>query len=218
MYIRTSQQPRLKLGIGGYECNWGLHICGLYETEQERDEILLGYLNQGALDGDLQLFSFCEQSEHEFKEKYRARFPDCVGHPADSDLFRFLPAKSLYYPDGEFSPWAMEDGLETFFVESQSKGDRNIRATAEMMWALQKIPGVEHLMAYESRLNYFIPGKPWISICLYDITKCSGAMVMQVLRTHPYAISGGVITQNPYYQNPDEWLAANAPRFLTRNT
>jgi hypothetical protein len=84
-----------------------------------------------------------------------------------------------------------------------------------MVWALEAIPGVEHLMAYESRLNYFIPGKPWISICMYNLTKFSGSTIMGVLRTHPYAINGGVITENPYYQNPDEWLARNAPQFLS---
>ncbi|MFP4053584.1 MAG: hypothetical protein ACLFV7_06955 [Phycisphaerae bacterium] len=35
-------------------------------------------------------------------------------------------------------------------------------------------------MAYESRSNYFIPGKPWISICLYNVTRFSGADIMNV--------------------------------------
>jgi hypothetical protein len=83
-----------------------------------------------------------------------------------------------------------------------------------MVWALDAIPGIEHLMVYESRLNYFIPGKPWISVCMYNVTKFSGSVILNVLRTHPFTISGGVITQNPYYQNPDEWLKQNAPEFL----
>ena len=37
MHIQTSDQEALSLGIGGYSCNWGPHICGLYETEKERD-------------------------------------------------------------------------------------------------------------------------------------------------------------------------------------
>ncbi len=56
----------------------------------------------------------------------------------------------------------MDADLEAFYTRSQERGPRDIRATAEMVWALEAIPGVEHLMAYESRLNYyyFIPGKP----------------------------------------------------------
>ncbi len=86
-----------------------------------------------------------------------------------------------------------------------------------MVWALEVIRGIEHLMAYESRLNFFISGKPWISICLYNVNKFSGSIIMNVLRTHPYTISGGVITENPYYQDPDKWLAKNAPQFLSQH-
>lgn len=216
MFIKTSDQPALSLGFGDYRCNWGVHICGLYETVAERDEIVFGYLKQGDADGDLQLYCPVEQTEAEFKHKYAAFYPELAGHVDNAERFRISSARDLYYPDGVFSPWAMDDGLEAFYRESQASGPRNVRATAEMVWALEAIPGVEHLMAYESRLNYFIPGKPWISICLYNVAKFSGDVVMGVLRTHPYTISGGIITENPFYQDPDIWLAANAPQFLER--
>jgi hypothetical protein len=217
MHIKTSNQSSLELGFGKYTCNWGAHLCGLYETEIERDEIIFGFLHQGDEDGDLQLYCPSEQSETDFKQKYAALYHDCAHHPDDPSCFQIYSAKDLYYPEGEFSPWAMDEGLQSFFSESQKGGTSNIRATAEMAWALEAIPGIEHLMVYESRLNYFIPGKPWISICLYNVNKFSGSIIMNVLRTHPYTISGGVITENPYYQNPDKWLAKNAPQFLSQH-
>lgn len=217
MYIKTSDQPVLELGFGGYTCNWGLHIAGLYETDEERDRIVMGYLHQGDVDGDLQLYCPVERTPESFVATYGERYPECRHHVDDVCVFQLLSARDLYYPDGVFSPWAMDDGLDAFYKDSQKDGERNVRATAEMIWALEAIPGVEHLMAYESRLNYFIPGKPWISICLYNLTKFSGAVIMNVLRTHPFTISGGVITENPYYQDPDMWLEANAPEFLSRS-
>ena len=215
MHIKTSDQALFELGIGGYTCNWGVHFCGLYETEQERDEIIMGYLYQGDLAGDPQLYCPTERRAEDFKQMYATLHPECANHPENPKCFQLYSAKSLYYPDGTFSPWAMDEGLNAFYRESQKEGKCNIRATAEMVWALEAIPGVEHLMAYESRLNYFIPGKPWISICLYNLNKFSGATIMDVLRTHPYTISGGVITENPYYQDPDEWLSKYAPQFLS---
>lgn len=214
MHIKTSDQEKLNLGVGDYSCNWGVHICGLYETEAERDEIILGYLGEGDLSGDLQLYCPVEQTEDIFKEKYYKKYPQCHGHVDDHEHFRIDNAKNFYYPDGTFSPVHMDKSLNEFYVESQKNGRRNVRTTAEMVWALEAIPGVEHLMAYESRLNYFIPNKPWISICMYNVNKFSGATIMNVLKTHPYAISGGIITQNPYYIDPDTWLAENAPQFL----
>jgi hypothetical protein len=215
MHIKTSNQEKLDMGFGGYTCNWGLHICGLYETETERDEIIFGFLHQGAVENDKQLYCPVEQTKEDFIGKYGILYPDCSHHPHDPELFSINSAKELYYPSGTFSPVSMDKGLNNFYEQSQKNGRRNIRATAEMVWALEAIPGVEHLMVYESRLNYFIPEKPWISVCMYNVTKFSGKTIMNVLRTHPYTISGGVITQNPYYKDPDEWLKENAPEFLT---
>ena len=217
MYIQTSDLPKLDLGFGGYSCNWGIHMAGLYQTAQERDDIVLGFLEAGAHAKDLQLYCPTERTREDFVERYSGRCTHCPEHVRDPDLFQFYSARELYYPDGEFSPWAMDDGLNGFYEKSQSHGPRNIRATAEMVWALEAVPGAEHLMAYESRLNYFIPGKPWISICLYNVTKFDGKTIMQVLQTHPYTISRGVVTENPYYLDPDQWLADNAPQFLRRD-
>lgn len=215
MHITTSQQAMLELGFGDYTCNWGVHICGLYENEAERDAIILGFLSRGDIAGDLQLYCPVERSADDFRTTYARHYPELASHLDHPDCFQLYSARALYYPNGTFSPWDMDDGLNTFYAASQQRGPRNVRATAEMVWALEAVPGVEHLMVYEARLNYFIPGKPWISICLYNLNKFSGAMIMKVLQTHPYTISGGVITENPYYQTPDEWLGQYAPQFAS---
>lgn len=191
MYIKTSKQEELKLGIGYYTCNWSINICSLYENDEEHDEIILGFLGEENISGDLQLYCPAEQIKETFTKKFNKA-----------------------YPNGGVLPFEMDKGLDQFYFGSQKDGHRNVRVTAEMAWALEAIPGIEHLMVYESSLNYFIPCKPWTSISLYNINKFSGATIKDVLRTHPYAISGGIIKQNPYYVNPDKWLAENAPQFL----
>lgn len=214
MHIQTTDQEELNLGFGDYTCNWGTHFAGLYETEEEKDRIIFGFLSQGDLDGDLQLYCPDEVPEEKFKADFSKQCPHCAKHLEDDSKFQFIGTKEFYYPEGKFSPWEMDNNLNSFYEDSQKNGRINIRASAEMTWAMEAVTGIEHLMAYESRLNYFIPGKPWISICLYNITKFSGAVIMDVLRTHPFTINGGVITKNPYFQNPDDFLKENAPEFL----
>ena len=217
MHIETSDQEKLTLGYGNYTCNWGVHFCGLYETESERDDIILGFLHQGDSDGDLQLYCPSERSREDFIAQYATLCDDCAATVQDPDRFRLHSTEALYYPDGVFSPLKMDEGLNAFFKASQVDGPRNIRATAEMTWALRAIPGVEYLMVYESRLNYFIARKPWISVCMYNVKKFSGATIMQVLRTHPYVISKGCITENPFYEDPQIWLKNNYIEFLEAN-
>ncbi|HEY3280641.1 MAG TPA: MEDS domain-containing protein [Armatimonadota bacterium] len=218
MYMHTGDQPMLELGFRDHSCNWGTHICGLFETPEERDEILVGFLHAGDEAGDLQLCCTTERTPEQFHQDYSRAYPCCAGRSRDGGSFTLASPEELYYPNGSFSPWEMTQGLESFFARSQAQGPRNVRATADMSWSLRAIPGIESLMIYESRLNYFIPGKPWVSICLYDLKRFSGATIMGVLRTHPYTISGGVITTNPYYQSPDEWLSQNAPEYLRSMT
>jgi hypothetical protein len=215
MHIRTSDQEKLHLGIGDYSCNWGTHICCLYETEAERDQLLLGYLNRGDRDGNLQFYCPSEQTHEEFEQKYAHFCPQCASHYRNPDHFSLITPQSFYYPSGTFSPWEMEKTITAYVSGIQARGRRYVRAIAEMAWALQAIPGVDLLMAYESRLNYLIPGSPVISLCAYNIHKFSGALIMQVLRTHPYTLTGGIITQNPYYLHPDVWLAKYAPEYLS---
>ena len=216
MHIQTSNQEVFSIGFGDYTCNWGLHMCGLYETQEERDKIIFGLFRQGFLDGDMNLYCPVERTSDDFKQKFGDFCPECASKVSDSNQMVLFSARSLYYPSGTFSPEAMDVGLNQYFTNSQKNGPRNVRATAEMVWALGKIPGAEMLMVYESRLNYFIPGKPWVSICLYNLNRFSGAAIMNVLQTHPFSVSQGMISQNPYYVDPEKWLTDNAPQYLNR--
>jgi len=214
MHIHTSDQEKLSLGIGKYSCNWGTHICGLYETEKERDEIIFGYLEAGFLANDRNLFIHSEKSPDEFYRKFGLFCPGCAAHVNNSELFDIKQAKDLYYPEGTFDPWHMNNVVNGYYTYTQEMGPTNVRAIADMLWAKESIPGVEYLFAYESRLNYFVAGKTLVSICLYNVTKFTGDIIIKVLQTHPFTLNGGIITQNPYYIHPDKWLAEHAPQFL----
>jgi len=216
-HIHTSDQEVLNLGVGNCSCNWGTHICGLYETEEERDDIIFGILAAGIGARDREFYVPNERSREDFIEKFSLLGEAQAEYVRNPDGLSVVDARSLYYPDGTFSPKAMDKGLQAVFDASQANGKRFIRSGAEMTWALEAIPGIETLMVYESRLNYMIPGKPWVTICMYNVTKFSGSIIMDVLRNHPFTISNKVVLQNPYYQPPEVWLAKNAPEFLKRH-
>ncbi|MDC7234028.1 MAG: MEDS domain-containing protein [Spirochaetales bacterium] len=214
MHIQTSEMNKMILGIGNYSCNWGTHICGLYETEEERDEIISGYLCQGLADEDMEIYIHSEQTEDHFWNILHTNCPHCQESSSNPGSLDVKEASELYYPTGVFDPWLMDEAINGYFDYTQANGPRNLRAVAEMAWALQTISGVEHLFAYESRLNYFVKDKTVVSLCLYNTSRISGEMLMNVLRTHPYSINGGVVTVNPFYMEPDIWLSENAPQFL----
>lgn len=213
MHLNTSSLPRLDMGFCGCTCNWGTHFCGLYESKAERDDIMVGFLAQGLREKEL-LVCCPDEGHHDHVLGHLIkRCPEEA--PPDDESLRLLSAQELYYPKGHFSPVDMIRAHDGIWAENQAKGLRNVRGTAEMGWALEKIPGVEHLMVYESMLNHFIWGKQWISICLYDVNRFPGSTVMKVLQVHPFVITGGGIYENPFFIQPEAWLKKYAPKFLS---
>jgi hypothetical protein len=43
-------------------------------------------------------------------------------------------------------------------------------------------------------------------VCAYDLTKFRGDVVVDVMRTHPMIIVGGILQENPFFTPPEEFL------------
>jgi hypothetical protein len=43
-------------------------------------------------------------------------------------------------------------------------------------------------------------------ICTYDLARFGGNIVVDIMRTHPMIIIGGVVQENPFFVPPDEFL------------
>lgn len=213
-YVLNRNFNKASLGFGDYSCSWGSHICGLYETDEERDRILFGFFNEGMKSKDKLLYCPTERSKDDFKKKFSSNFPEYSDFLSNEERINYFSARDIYFPDGVFDPIKMESRLNSLYCDCQKVGHTNIRASAEMAWALEVAPNIEDLMAYEARLNMFIPDKSWISLCLYNVNKFSGNTIIQVLKTHPLVINQGVVVENPFYQDPIDWLKENNPRYL----
>ena len=80
------------------------------------------------------------------------------------------------------------------------------RLLAHMEWALLDKQGVEDLVEYETRLNYVLAKYDDPVICTYDLSKFSASVVIDIMRTHPVVIIGGLLQENPFFVPPDQFL------------
>jgi hypothetical protein len=55
-------------------------------------------------------------------------------------------------------------------------------------------------------------------VCVYDLRKFNGDVVVDVMRTHPTVILGGILQRNPYYVPPIEFLKELRERRRTEQT
>ncbi len=92
------------------------------------------------------------------------------------------------------------------------------RLVGHMEWALEDWPGVDELLTYEACLNNMSPiYKKNPLICVYDLAKFGGDIVVDILRTHPMVIIGGILQENPFFVPPDQFLIDLRERRALRN-
>jgi hypothetical protein len=75
-----------------------------------------------------------------------------------------------------------------------------------MEWALEDFPGVHDILEYETRLNYLLPQYHDPVVCTYDLSRFDAGVVIDIMRTHPMVIVGGILQENPFFVPPDEML------------
>jgi len=77
-------------------------------------------------------------------------------------------------------------------------------------WSLRDVvPDRNELFALESEMNRYLPLFPQVIVCLYDLERFGGGIVVDLLKTHSRVLVGGAIVENPYCMTPDEILAAS---------
>ena len=181
----------------------GSHVCAFYRGDADRDRLLSGYLSAGLTAGDK---CICVVDSARTAERLGA-LPGACGPPAPvgGQLDIHLP-ESTYLAGGEFTT----SHMLTFWTEGMLKagleGYSFCRLAGEMTWSLRDAPGVGQLIKYESELNRVTSSYPVVVLCLYDLDLFSGEVVVNVVKTHPQVLVQGILVENPYYIEPDEFL------------
>ena len=80
------------------------------------------------------------------------------------------------------------------------------RICCRMDWAVEDRSHVDNVIEFESRVNDVWRRHDDAVICTYHLGQFGGDAVIDIMRTHPMVIIGGILQQNPFYVPPDEFL------------
>ena len=75
-----------------------------------------------------------------------------------------------------------------------------------MGWAADRADVAEHLIEFEARANFIHAHHEHVVICSYEATKFDGSFIIDILRTHPMVLIGGMLQENPFFVPPSEFL------------
>jgi hypothetical protein len=72
--------------------------------------------------------------------------------------------------------------------------------------AVEDWSGANEWVEYEMRLNEVLPNYLDPVICTHDANLLNANLAIDILRTHPVAIIGGVLIQNSFFSSRKEFL------------
>lgn len=189
-----------KLDLGDLSLGAGDHVCAFYRGGEERDALLMPYLNEGLMAGDKCIYV----SDSRPPASLRADLH------ADDARLDVLSSEEGYLAGGSFSATRMVQSLhERVSAILRDETFTFVRLAGDMSWAVRDVPGVEQLLTYETELKGFYDRYPAVGICLYDLERFRGDVIVDVLKTHPKVLIGRMLFENPYYVDPGDLLAGS---------
>jgi hypothetical protein len=201
-----STVPLIPLGFAPDRLPAGSHICQIFSTDEERDELLVAFVAAG-LENSERCACFTDHVPSAGPgvwEKAHGR-PLAVDDPGAALLLR--GTTEAYFAAGRFDPERMLAAVQQFHASSVDGGYRAARVIGEMSKEVENVPGGSRLLEYEARVSLLLREHPVTAMCQYDARNFDGASIMDILRVHPLLVVRGFVVRNPFYVPAERFLA-----------
>jgi hypothetical protein len=181
------------------------HACAFFHSRDEEYELLLPF-SKSAEEAGERLFQVVDKAHLGERRKRLGEAGIDVDKAEGKGQLEVRAWEDAYLRGARFDQNAMLELIQEVLKEGRAKGFGMTKLWANMEWAVEDFPGVHDIVEYETRLNKFLPNYDDIVVCTYDLNKFSAPVVMDIMRTHPQVLIGGLLQENPFYVPPDEFL------------
>jgi signal transduction histidine kinase len=191
------------------------HICAFFNGADDEHATLRSFIKDGLDAGD-KAFHIVDPA---LRDDYLRRLVEAgvdVENALATGQLEVAPWQDAYLRGDRFEQEEMLALVEKVLQANAASGYPHTRIIGHMEWALLDRPGVGDLLEYETRVNYFLPRYDDPVICAYDVSKFGAAVAMDILRTHPMVILGGVLQKNPFFVPPNQLLSEIRERQVGR--
>jgi hypothetical protein len=201
--------------FAGSELRESRHVCAFFNSHDEEYRVLLPFIKDGFESGDKAIHVINPDQRCDHLKRLAA-----VGIDAEaaqkSGQFELRTNTETYIRDGRFDQYQMLDAFEQWASDTAKAGFPRSRIVCHMDWAVEAGSQIDNLVEFESRVNAVWLRHEDAVICTYDLAKIGGDIVIDIMRTHPMIIIGGVLQENAFFVPPDEFLRELRQRHTTR--
>jgi hypothetical protein len=180
-------------------------VCAFFRNSDEEYRALLPFIKEGFERGEraFHVVNPALRDDHVRRLEFAGIATAAAQQRGQFELRNWADA---YLRDGHFDQNRMLAFIQGALESGHQQGFPLTRLVAHMVWALEDRPGVDDLVEYETRLNHILPRYDDPVICEYDLAKFGADVVVDILRTHPMVIVGGILQENPFFVPPDAFL------------
>jgi DNA-binding CsgD family transcriptional regulator len=166
---------------------WGTHCCHFFQTRKDLVDTLIPFFKVG-----LESREFClwvihaPLTERQARRALKQGIPDSDRYLADGSI-EIVSTKEWYLKGGQFSLKRVLRAWAEKLAEALARGYTGMRANGNVAWLGKK--DWRRFEEYERALDESLASKPMIVLCSYSLEKCRAVEVLDVARTHQYAIA-----------------------------
>jgi MEDS: MEthanogen/methylotroph, DcmR Sensory domain len=202
MQAKTAVPP---IAFAGCQLTELRHVCAFFNSDEEFYRVLLPFIKDGFECGDKAVHVVNPGQRHHHLQRLAGVGIDPVA-TQQSGQFELRSNTDTYLRDGRFDQDRMLAVFEQL-ASGTAQGEFPLtRIVCQMDWAAEARSHVDELMEFESRVNEVWRRHDDAVICVYDLAKFGGDTVIDIMRTHPMIIVGGILQHNPFFVPPEEFL------------
>jgi hypothetical protein len=182
------------------------HVCAFFNDLAEEHRVLRSFFKDGIDLGEKETHIVEADSREEYLRLLSGAGIN-VQEMMGNGRLEVLPWTDMYVRDHRFDQNAMLASVETLIQSGTAAGYPRTRLVGHHMeWLFHDKPAVSNLLEYEARLNHVLSKYDAPVICNYDLSKIDASVAMDIMRTHPIVIIGGLLRENPFFVPPDQFL------------
>ncbi|MGA8730435.1 MAG: MEDS domain-containing protein [Terracidiphilus sp.] len=192
------------ISLAGSELRETRHVCAFFNIDEEEYRILLPFIKDGLERGDKAVHVLNPEQRQDHLQRLTGAGIDPAATQQSGQL-ELRTNTEVYLPDGRFDQDRMLQVFEQLASGNAQRGFPLSRICCRMDWAVEDRSRVDDVIEFESRVN-----DVWLRhdavICTYHLGRFGSDAVIDIIRTHPMVIIGGILQQNPFFMPPDEFL------------
>jgi hypothetical protein len=203
------------ISLAGSQLGEVRHVCAFFRSDDEEYRVLLPFIKDGFECGDKAVHIVNPDQCRDHLQRLAAAGIDPTT-AQQSGQFELLINTEVYLRSGRFDQDRMLEVFEQLAIGNVKGGFPLSRICCRMDWAVEARSHIHDLVEFESRVNDVWSRRDDVVICTYDLAKFGGETVIDIMRTHPMIIIGGILQQNPFFVPPEDVLREVRGRRLER--